>query len=816
MLRRLFALVALLVLLAACGTPPTQTTALNLVAVTPDDGATDVSRTVVVTARFDQPIDADTLAGNFTLTHDDDAVAGVVTYVRAARTARFTPEAELEPGSYTARLSRDIRSEAGVRLTSEMVWSFVVVASENDDNNDNGDNGAPPPDEPGPVIPIPSDPDANGEPPLSFLRPVIGSELAGTVPILVEADDPDAITAITLYAQPDGSDTAQRIGNLTRIDDAFQTTWDTTLWPTGAYRLIAVADTTATGFVSVSVAQQLPSAAFLTPTPNKRTAGIVDVTVDLDAPRGIRSADLQLVGADSAQRIARLLLDPNDDRRTAETLTAQLATIDYETGAYTLRIDLEDAIGNTTRQELGIEFLTPFVITTPTDGDSVGGERSIVAVTIGVNGTILDDYDVTTVDLYINGSRYAEGIPVDDDATSTRLIVYPWDTDVAGPGHPSDRSGDRALTARVTFVDPDTGTSRTEFTPGVIVSHEPTIAVGRQALSFLRPIVGSELSGTVPILVEADDPDAITTITLYAQPAGSGSGSPEPGDTERREASDTAQRIGNLTRIDDTFQTTWDTTPWPTGAYRLIAVADTSATGFLDVSVAPQLPSAAFLTPTPSKRAAGIVDVTVDLAAPRGIRSAELHLVSAGGRQLIDRLALDPNDEPSTNETFTAQFATIDHETGTYALRLTLLDAAGNTTVEDLEIELLTPFVITTPTDGEAVGPSVLRRIVAVTIGVNGTILDDYDVTTVDLYINGSRYAEGIPVDDATSTRLIVYPWDTLLAGPGHDPEAAGDRVLTARVTFVDPETGVTRTEFTPGVIVNYVLQAQEQEEEEE
>jgi hypothetical protein len=106
------------------------------------------------------------------------------------------------------------------------------------------------------------------------------------------------------------------------------------------------------------------------------------------------------------------------------------------------------------------------------------------------------------------------------------------------------------------------------------------------------------------------------------------------------------------------------------------------------------------------------------------------------------------------------------------------------------------------------------RQIVAVTIGVNGTILDDYDVTSFDLFINGGLYAAGIAVnDDATSSRLAVFEWDTLVAGPGHDPSFSGDRMLTARVTFVDPETGAVRREFTPGVLVNYQLEEAEEEE---
>ncbi len=219
-------------------------------------------------------------------------------------------------------------------------------------------------------------------------------------------------------------------------------------------------------------------AAFLSPTPNKRTAGLVNVELDLEAELGIKRAELFVDGDEDSGsvRVARWDDDPDADPVEREMLSVSFSTLDYETGAYSLRVRLEDRAGNVLEQMLAIEFLTPFLITNPIDEDGVGigNDRQIVAITIGVNGTILDDYDVTSVDIYINGTLYAAGIPVDDDATSTRLIVYPWDTDEPGlGGHPTTLTGDRAITARVYFVDPATEALRNEFTPGVIVNFLP-------------------------------------------------------------------------------------------------------------------------------------------------------------------------------------------------------------------------------------------------------------------------------------------------------------------------------------------------------
>ena len=219
-------------------------------------------------------------------------------------------------------------------------------------------------------------------------------------------------------------------------------------------------------------------AAFLSPTPNKRLAGVVNVEVDLEALQGIERAELFVDGEGDAGsvRVGLLVTDLDAAPVVRDQLSASISTVDFETGIYGLRIRLEDRAGDVIEEMLLVEFLTPFMITHPTEGEGVGlgTDRQIVAVTIGVNGTILDDYDVTSIDLYINGALYATDIPVDADPTSTRLIVYPWDTTDPGlGGHPVDAPGDRVLTARVYFEDPATSTARNEFTPGVIVDYQP-------------------------------------------------------------------------------------------------------------------------------------------------------------------------------------------------------------------------------------------------------------------------------------------------------------------------------------------------------
>ena len=377
---RILASSLLIFALAACGTPEPPVGPLGVVTVSPAASTEDVAPEATVNVTFDRAIEATTLEDRFTVALDGEPVAGAVSYIRATRTARFTPEEPFAEGAHTVLLASGIRGEDGSRLTSDQSWSFTVV------ENAEGD--------PGPT-PGPGDPN----------------------------HDPDP---------PDPSD------------------------PTDP---------------SDPVEAQAPRAAFLSPTPNKRTAGLVNVEIDLEAPAGILRAELFVEGAGGSNRVARLDTDPDDDPIERETLTAAISTVDFETGIYVLRLELEDLAGNVIERSLAIEFLTPFLVTTPTYGESVGAGRQIVAVTIGVNGTIRDDYDVTGLDLFINGELYAAGIPI-EEASTTRLAVYGWDTAVDGPGHPADASGDRMLTVRVTFVEPTTDESRVEFTPGVLVNYQ--------------------------------------------------------------------------------------------------------------------------------------------------------------------------------------------------------------------------------------------------------------------------------------------------------------------------------------------------------
>jgi hypothetical protein len=90
--------------------------------------ATNVAANKVITATFNQTMDAATItASSFTLKIGTTAVAGVVTY--SGTTATFTPSSNLLSGNtYTATITTAAKNASGISLASDKVWSFSTVA----------------------------------------------------------------------------------------------------------------------------------------------------------------------------------------------------------------------------------------------------------------------------------------------------------------------------------------------------------------------------------------------------------------------------------------------------------------------------------------------------------------------------------------------------------------------------------------------------------------------------------------------------------------------------------------------------------------
>lgn len=129
------------------------------------------------------------------------------------------------------------------------------------------------------------------------------------------------------------------------------------------------------------------------------------------------------------------------------------------------------------------------------------------------------------------------------------------------------------------------------------------------------------------------------------------------------------------------------------------------------------------------------------------------------------------------------------------------MDLAGNASEANLQVTVAnkSAFLITTPAEGDQVGPGANRAIIAVTIGNNGTLPADGAISRVDVYINGLLAGTTTSQTASDGSRIFVYIWDTRNAVGGHDPVASGDRVISARVFYAGKDT------WTNGVRVTYL-----------
>lgn len=92
----------------------------------PADNASDVALNKIVSAGFDQAMDATTFnSTSFTLKQGNSTVAGTVTY--AGLTATFEPSAALTDNTtYTATITNAVKNTNGKAIASNVMWTFTT------------------------------------------------------------------------------------------------------------------------------------------------------------------------------------------------------------------------------------------------------------------------------------------------------------------------------------------------------------------------------------------------------------------------------------------------------------------------------------------------------------------------------------------------------------------------------------------------------------------------------------------------------------------------------------------------------------------
>ncbi len=299
-----------------------------------------------------------------------------------------------------------------------------------------------------------------------------------------------------------------------------------------------------------------------------------------------------------------------------------------------------------------------------------------------------------------------------------------------------------------------------------------------------RPAEGLQVFGTVTLEVEATD-----------NPGGSG--------VAKVEFFAGSMKVGEDTSAP--YAVSWDTTEYPDGLMvlkaRAVDVAGNASETEITVNIS-NGPQVAWQNPVPNQRIAGFISLEAKVRAVRAVDRVEFYF--GPDETNMDRIPGSPT--PSPDSVYSLDWNILRVEPGVYLLKAVAVDAGGFKDETTISVEISSPFVITTPSNGDLVGPWVGRTIVAITVGVIGTLPPGVTVSRVEILINGCSVADARWERASDDSYVYVYPWDTAQtlscrsdsSQIAHDPTKSGDRVITARVYYTGGDT------FTGGVLVTY------------
>ncbi|WP_244344785.1 Ig-like domain-containing protein [Thermus thermophilus] len=321
-------------------------------------------------------------------------------------------------------------------------------------------------------------------------------------------------------------------------------------------------------------------------------------------------------------------------------------------------------------------------------------------------------------------------------------------------------------TVALRVVAEDLAGNTQEATVPVKVDRTPPTVVWK------APADGAVVSGAVALEVEATDNVGVAKVEFFA------------GST----------KLGEATSAPFTFN--WNTLGYPDGPVtlkaRAVDAAGNAAEATLTVTVA-NAPRISWLNPTPNQQVAGLVTLQVEVQALRSVERVEFYF---GPDET--QMSKIPGTPSQSGSTYTLDWNVLQVAPGDYLLKAKVVDAQGSEAEALIPVKVGSTFVITTPAEGEEVGPGAQKEIVAVTIGINGTLPPGVNVSKVEIYINGQYVGDALNATAGDGSQIFIYTWDTTQLAPGHDPTLSGDRVITARVYYTGGDT------WTNGVRVSY------------
>jgi hypothetical protein len=235
---------------------------------------------------------------------------------------------------------------------------------------------------------------------------------------------------------------------------------------------------------------------------------------------------------------------------------------------------------------------------------------------------------------------------------------------------------------------------------------------------------------------------------------------------------------------------------------RAVDAAGNASEATLQVTVA-NAPEIYWVKPVANELVAGFVPLEAEVRALRSVDRVEFYFGSG-----LDSLSKIPGTPTVSGSLYSLAWDVLRVTPGAYFLKAVVIDVAGARSEAVIPVQVGSAFVLDSPSDGDQVGPGANRTIVAVTVGLRGTLPPGVSINRVDIYINGYLAGTAARQRAGDGSEVYVFAWDTRIPlPPGHDPNASGDRVITARVYYTDGDTDGDRDgdTFTNGVRVLYL-----------
>jgi len=365
----------------------------TVVSTVPADLATNVPRSIVLSATFSEPMDPATInTTTFTLRATAGAaVAGTVAYDAATNTATLTPLAQLDGGTtYTATITTGAKDVAGNSLAANRTWTFITA-----------DNTPPTVTSVSPLNGA-TDVAVNTSVTVTFSEPMNPSTINTTTVNVRNSNTNAPVPGVVTYNAASNSATFTPSGPLAN-GTAYTVTVTTGAMDVGGN---ALASTFTSGFTTIPVADTTRPTVVATTPPTGATGVATNtaVTVSFSEPMdatSINGTTVRLNVTAGGAPVAGTVTYNAGTNTATFTPTAPLAN---NTG-YTLTVTtgVRDVAGNTLLSDSTSTFTTVADTTAPTViATSPANDAMNVSITSAVTVTFSEDMDPAR----INGTTF--------------------------------------------------------------------------------------------------------------------------------------------------------------------------------------------------------------------------------------------------------------------------------------------------------------------------------------------------------------------------------------------------------------------------